>query len=226
MNNTNEKFEKETKFIRKLLNWYSLNNRNYFFWRKTKNPYYILASEMMLQKTTTKQVQKIVKEFINRFPSSKKLAEASFKEIEELITPLGIEHKRAKRLKESALLIEEKYAGKVPKNETDLLILPGVGQYIANAVLCLAYGKQVPLLDTNIVRILERIFEIKSDKSRARTDKKLWNYVAKLSQGYKARDVNLALLDFGALVCSAKKPKCLVCPIKDFCAYIIKKKIN
>lgn len=220
LNNLSKESEpKKKKFMKRLLAWYSSNKRSYFFWRKTKNPYYILISEMMLQKTTTNQVQKIVEKFIKRYSSPKKLAESPLQEIKELITPLGMEHKRTARFKESAKMIKEKFNGKIPDNETDLMALPGVGQYIANSVLCLAYGKQVPLLDTNIVRILERVFELKSAKSRARTDQTIWNFVKEISPEKRARDTNLALLDFGALVCTSKKPKCQICPMNDFCFF-------
>ena len=219
MNKKNEKLEKEKNFINDLLNWYSFNKRNYFFWRKTKNPYYILVSEMMLQKTTTKQVQDLINFFINKYPTPEELATAKITDIEKLIRPLGLEHKRAKNLKNSALIIKEKYAGKIPNNENDLMTLPGVGQYIANSVLCLGFGKQVPLLDTNIIRIIERVFRINSTKTRPRTDKKLWNYVKELTPEKRAREINLALLDFGALVCTAKKPKCQKCSMRDICLF-------
>jgi len=83
--------------------------------------------------------------------------------------------------------------------------------------LNLAFGKEVPLLDTNIVRILERVFDIRSQKARARTDKKLWEFVKNITPQGKSSDVNLALLDHGALVCTAKKPKCPTCPVNEIC---------
>jgi A/G-specific adenine glycosylase len=209
---------KITGFIEGILEWYEHNKRDYLFWRNTKDPYYILVSEMMLQKTTVKQVQNLIKRFLDRFPTPKALANASVEEIRELITPLGMEHKRAVRYKKWAEIVVEKYGGQIPDSEKELLSLPGVGQYMANGVLCLAFGKDVPLVDTNIVRILERVFDFKSDKARARTDKKFWGFVRRITPPGKSRDVNLALLDHGALVCTAKNPKCLVCPIYEICA--------
>ena len=208
---------KVNKFVEGILKWYEQNKRDYLFWRNTKNPYYILVSEMMLQKTTVKQVRGLIHKFIEQFPTPKDLAQASVEEIEELITPLGMEHKRAVRYKKWALIVLEKHGGQIPNSEKDLISLPGVGQYIANSVLCLGFGKDVPLLDTNIVRILERVFDIKSSKARARTDKKLWDFVRNITPSGKSRDVNLALLDHGALVCTAKNPKCTICPVNDNC---------
>ena len=208
---------KITGFTERILEWYEHNKRDYLFWRNTKDPYYILVSEMMLQKTTVKQVQNLIKRFLDRFPTPKALANASVEEIRELITPLGMEHKRAVRYKKWAEIVVEKYGGQIPDSEKELLSLPGVGQYMANSVLCLAFGKEVSLLDTNIVRILERVFDIRSDKARARTDKKLWDFVRNITPRGRAREMNLALLDHGALVCTAKNPKHLVCPVRSLC---------
>jgi len=204
-------------FVEGILKWYEHNKRDYLFWRKTENSYYILVSEMMLQKTTVKQVQSLIHKFIERFPTPKHLASASVKEIEELITPLGMEHKRAVRYKKWAVIVVERYGGQIPDSEKALISLPGVGQYMANSVLCLAFGKDVPLLDTNIVRILKRVFNIKSNKARARTDKKLWDFVKNITPRGRAREMNLALLDHGALVCTAKNPRHLICPVRDLC---------
>jgi len=211
-------------FIEGILKWYEHNKRDYLFWRNTKNPYYILVSEMMLQKTTVKQVHNLIRKFIEQFPTPKDLAEASVEEIEELITPLGMEHKRAISYKKWSRMILEKYAGRIPDSEKDLISLPGVGKYMANSVLCLAFGKDVPLLDTNIVRILERVFDIRSDKARARTDKKFWDFVRNITPRGRAREMNLALLDHGALVCTAKNPKHLICPVRDLCTAYKEKK--
>jgi len=208
---------KINRFIEGILKWYECNKRDYLFWRNTKNPYYILVSEMMLQKTTVKQVQDRIHKFIEQFPTLKDLAEASVEEIEELITPLGMEHKRAVRYKKWAMMVVEKYGGQIPNSEKELISLPGVGQYMANSVLCLAFGRDVPLLDTNIVRILERVFDIRSSKARARTDKKFWEFMKGITPPGKSRDVNLALLDHGALICTARNPKCSICPVNDIC---------
>lgn len=205
------------RFAEGILEWYKQNKRDYLFWRNTKNPYYILVSEMMLQKTTVKQVQNVIHKFIERFPTPRDLVNASIREIEELITPLGMQHKRAVRYRKWALIVVEKFDGQIPDSAEELISLPGIGPYIANSVLCLAFGKEVPLLDTNIIRILERVFDIKSSKARARIDKKLWDFIRSITPSGKSKDINLALLDFGALVCTAKNPKCPICSINEIC---------
>lgn len=205
-------------FANKLLAWYEKNKRD-FSWRRTKDPYRILVAEMMLQKTTSKQVAELFDRFIEKYPTPETLAKASLSEIKEIITPLGMEHRRAYRFKRWAEEIVNEYYGKIPDNRRALLALTGVGDYIANSVLCLGYGKELPLLDTNIVRVLSRIFSIRSSKARARTDRKLWDTVERMIPKGKAREFNLGLVDFGALVCVAKNPKCSVCPMTDFCLY-------
>jgi len=204
-------------FVESLLEWHKSNNRNYFFWRNTTNPYHVLVSELMLQKTTAKQVQGLIEKFLKKFSSILNLEKATIEDLEKLITPLGLEHRRARVFKNLAEVIVEKHGRRIPSSEKELLAIPGIGQYITNSVLCLAFGRETPLLDTNIVRILERVFNLKSKRARARTDTLIWDFVKQLTPSGKSRDVNLALLDFGALVCTAKKPKHEVCPERHLC---------
>lgn len=210
--------EKKDIFVEKLLGWFAKNRRD-FSWRNTNDPYKILVAEMMLQKTNSKQVAKLFDRFVEKYPSPASLAKARVLEIENMITPLGMEHTRADRFKKWAKEIANKFNGKIPDNRVDLLALPGVGNYIANSVLCMAYGKELPLMDTNIVRVLTRVFGIKSLKARPRTDKELWDKVARMIPKGKARNFNLGIIDFGALVCLAKSPKCNSCPMSNFCLY-------
>ena len=207
------------EFIQKLLAWYNENKRD-FGWRRTKDPYRILVAEMMLQKTTSKQVDELYDRFLQKYPTPLSLANASLSEIEDCIRPLGMEHRRAPKFKQLAQIIVEKYAYKVPRSKDALISLPGVGEYIANAVLCLAYNEDVALLDTNVVRVLERFFGITSEKARARTDKTLWKTYQKIIPKGKARDFNLAVLDFAALICTAKNPKHNVCPVRNCCQFM------
>ena len=205
------------RFVEGILEWYKSNGRDYLFWRTTSDPYSILVSEMMLQKTTVMQVQNLIQGFLKRYPKPNDLAEAPLEEIKKIITPLGMEHRRAERFKEWAETIVENYGGRIPDSYEELVALPGVGRYTANCVLLLAFRKEVALLDTNIVRILERVFSIKSQKARARNDNKFWNFVKKITPPGKSRDIDLALLDYGASICTKKKPRCSICPINEIC---------
>ena len=220
MNYPGSKAVSAENFAERLLAWFEKNKRDYLPWRKTKDPYKILVAEMMLQKTTSKQVAKLFNRFLERYPSPASLADAPVADIEAEITPLGMEHRRALRFKQWAEIIVKKYAGKVPRSKDALVSLPGVGDYIANAILCLAYNENVALLDTNVVRVLQRFFGITSTKARARTDKALWKTYQQMIPKGKARDFNLAVLDFAALVCTAKNPKHKICPVNGMCRFI------
>jgi A/G-specific adenine glycosylase len=117
--------------------------------------------------------------------------------------------------------LEKNFDGIVPDTKEELLKLPGIGPYIANAVLASAYNKRVAVLDTNIIRILERFFEIRSSKTRARTDPILWGVAQRLlpKKTNICKTWNYALLDFGALVCSHYNPQCKECPCRRRCNY-------
>jgi A/G-specific adenine glycosylase len=221
-NNQEQRF---SLFAERLLAWFRSNARR-FPWRETRNPYRILVAEMMLQKTTSKQAEEVFCIFLDRFPSVRDLARALLIRIEETITPLGLEHVRAVRLKKTAKEIVEKHGGQIPRDKKALLSLPGVGEYIANAVLCLAYGENLPLLDTNQLRVFDRIFGIKSSKKRARTDRAMWKLAEDVIPNGKGREFGLGILDFASLVCRAKDPKCTVCAMNDFCIYFTERRAS
>jgi len=206
------------KFADLLLEWWKLNKRD-FPWRRTNNPYVILVSEMLLRKTTAKQVNAIFEKFFTKFPNVKMLAEADEEEIEELIKPLGMEHKRAVLLKKLANELLKNHGGAIPASQDDLLKLPGVGRYSANAVLCFAYGKDAPLVDVNAIRVFQRVFSVKSQKRRIKDDTTFWEFVAETIPKGKAREFNLAIIDFAHEVCRPKKPKCAICPLCVICIF-------
>lgn len=216
-------YNSKTAFVKHLLEWWEKNKRH-FPWRKTKDPYKILLAEVLLRKTTRDQVKGIFEEFVKKYRDVEKLASADVKELEGVIKPLGMQKKRAPLLIELAKTIIEKHGGKVPRDRDALIKLPGVGPYSANGVLCLAYGEQLPLVDTNVIRVMERVFKIKSEKARARTDPMVWSFVEKLIPDGKAREFNLAVLDFANSICVPKVPKCPVCPVRDICLYSSKTK--
>ena len=205
------------KFAELLLGWWKSNKRN-FPWRRTNDPYIVLISEMLLRKTTAKQVNAIFEKFLAKFPNVKMLAQGRVEEIEEIIKPLGMEHKRATLLKKlsNELLKSE---GVVPASQDELLKLPGVGRYSANAVLCFAYGKDAPLVDVNAIRVFQRVFSFKSQKRRIKDDTAFWEFVAETIPKGKAREFNLAVIDFAHEICRSKKPKCTVCPLRVICRF-------
>ena len=211
--------QKSYYFRKKILRWYDTNKRS-FPWRRTKNPYYILVAEILLQQTDAAKVAKEYSLFINTFPKASKLAAASKSSVNKFISRLGLDY-RVNRFISVARELEKQFNGKVPDTQEKLLKLPGIGPYIANAVLASAYNKRVAVLDTNIVRILERFFGLTSSKTRARTDPMLWTAAKQLlpKKTNMCKTWNYALLDFGALVCSHYSPICKECPCRRKCSY-------
>lgn len=204
-------------FSYQLLFWFK-KNKVRLPWRETSDPYKIFISEFLLRKTTRQQLIKIYPKFFDEFPDIKKIYDAPTKLIEETIHPLGLGRIRSHALKEISGIVMENYSGRIPNNEEQLIALPHVGRYIANAVLCFAFGEDLPILDSNILRIIRRVFSIKTDIKRGYNDPKIWGYVSTLIPKNNCQDFNKALLDFGSLVCSVK-PKCNICPVLTICDY-------
>lgn len=208
---------KEKFFSKKLCLYYQDYCRK-FPWRKTKNPFYILISEIMLQKTDAQKVLNVFPQFISKYPSPSALSNATIRLLRKELFLLGI-HDRARRLKETAKILIDKFNGRVPKEKEKLLCLKGVGNYIANAVLCFAFNKDIPIVDANVIRVFERFFSLKSNRSRPRTDRSIWQFAEKLVPKGNGGKYNRALLDFAAVICIARKPNCLGCPISKRCDY-------
>jgi len=201
-----------------LLNWWDKNKRD-FPWRRMNDSYSILIAEMLLRKTTAQQVAGIYIKFLEKYPDPIALSEAEEDELNELLRPLGMEYKRAELLKKFGREVRDLYDGKIPAELQQLLKLPGVGMYAANAVLCFAFSEDVPLLDTNFIRVINRVFGVESQKPRARNDNKMWKFAKSLIPQNKGKYFNLAILDFAALICTAKKPECSECPVRSVCEY-------
>ncbi|MEM2130596.1 MAG: hypothetical protein QXZ70_08375 [Candidatus Bathyarchaeia archaeon] len=206
------------EFALRLLNWWASNKKD-FPWRKTKDAFSILIAEILLRKTTAKQVARIYQNFMQKFPDPIALSEASIEELEELTRPLGIERKRAVLLKTLGTTIVQKYSGKVPLSKENLIDLPGVGQYSANAVLCFVLGEDVPLVDTNFIRVFQRVFGLKSRKPRPKDDPFIWRYATDAIPHGKAPAFNLAVIDFAHAICTPKNPKHETCPLRTMCEY-------
>ena len=195
-------------FAEKLLAWWKENKRD-FSWRKVRDPYKILLAEILLRKTTAKQVERVYERFLQKFPSLEALSKASEEEVRGILTHLGMEHKRVKLLLEIGKILMERHRGRVPSRPEEIIALPGVGRYAANAVLCLAHGEDAPMVDTNVVRIVQRAFGFKSSRARAKDDPQLWEFVGALIPPGRGREFNLALLDLAATICTPMTSKSL-----------------
>lgn len=198
-------------FVRRLLAWYRRHRRD-LPWRRTTDPYRILVSEVMLQQTQVDRVIPKYHEFLRRYPSIESLAAASVDSVRETWYPLGY-NIRPVRLRAIAQEVVEKYGGQIPDERESLLALKGIGPYTAGAVLSFAYGRRAPVLDTNVRRVLQRVF-YGLDRQR---DGRLWQVAEALLPKRAAPDFNQALMDLGAMICVARRPRCAACPVRAIC---------
>lgn len=206
--------------------WFKSNKRE-FLWRKTPDPYEILVAEILLQQTDASKVKRIFPSFINAFPDFSKLAKANLLDVMDFISQIGLDY-RATRLIKLAQIIESEFNGKLPGNRNDLLLLPGIGPYISNALLSIAFHKRVSIVDTNVIRIYRRFFGLKSSRTRPRSDPVIWSFADRLlpRQATDCKNWNYSLLDFAAIICRQTKSKCFECPCFRKCVYFNLPKVN
>jgi len=209
--------ESKAFFAKLLLKWWEKNGRK-FPWRNTKDPYAVLIAEILLRKTTAKQVERVYNSFISRYYSPDLLAGAEEAELKKMLKPLGLGG-RSKLLIEFGKVLVEKFSGTVPDKAEDLMKLPGVGLYSANAVLSFIYGQKVSTLDSNFIRVIKRVFGFTSSKARARNDKRAWEFANNLVPKGRSREFNWAVLDFASLVCKSRSPLCSQCILKNYCVF-------
>lgn len=206
------------EFASRLLQWYARHKRD-LPWRRQPEPYRILLSEFMLQQTQVKTVLPYYERFLRTYPTLKDLARS--KEIEVLSAWSGLGYyNRARNLHRTAQLICEKYDGTLPRDYAQVLKLPGVGRYTAGALLSIAYGEPLPILDGNIQRLLARYLKIRTCLARSGAEP-MWDLLARMVQeplvGEHISDFNQALMEMGALVCTSTNPLCNECPLGDSC---------
>lgn len=194
-------------FVRKLLRWYGQHARD-LPWRRTRDPYRVIVSEFMLQQTQVSRVSEFYPRFLKRFPTIERLARARPKAVMEAWDGLGY-YARARNLHKLAKEVSG-IGYRVPDDPDELVKLPGVGRYTAGAVACFAYEKAVPAVDTNVKRVLERVFKKKD----------VWKLAGDIvpKNGKRAWRFNQALMELGALVCTARSPKCPRCPVNTNCS--------
>jgi A/G-specific adenine glycosylase len=199
----------------RLLRWYRRHRRP-LPWRETPDAYRIWVSELMLQQTQVKTVLPYFKKFIGRFPDVKHLARASEQEVLAAWSGLGY-YRRARSLHRAARIIVNEMGGVFPRELEGWTALPGVGRYTAGAIVSIAFGKRAPILDGNVARVLSRLYSVPGDPRRSATNRRLWALAEEILPRRSISDFNQALMELGALVCTPKKPKCLVCPLVSDC---------
>jgi A/G-specific adenine glycosylase len=201
--------------IDKLLDWFDENKRE-MPWRKSEDPYHIWVSEVMLQQTRVDQARPYFDRFIDRFPTIFDLAEAPQQEVLKVWEGLGY-YSRARNLHHAAQTVVEKYNGELPDQYEEISELKGVGPYTAAAVLSIAFNKPHAAVDGNIIRVLSRYYGIEKDIRSTTTRRQIQELADELIDRDRPGDFNQALMDFGAMVCTARDPYCLLCPMREFC---------
>ena len=203
------------KMAEPIVKWYQENKRE-LPWRKEKNPYHIWVSEIMLQQTRIEAVLGYYERFLRSLPMVKDLAEVDEEKLLKLWEGLGY-YNRARNLKKAAQIVQEKYAGNIPKNYEELLNLPGIGEYTAGAIASIAYNEKVPAVDGNVLRVVSRVVLSKKDVLEPKTKKE---FTEKLKQimPKQAGDFNEGLMELGERICLPNgEPICEQCPLQKIC---------
>lgn len=200
------------QFSRALRAWFRRKGRA-LPWRETRDPYRVLVSEAMLQQTQVSRVLDYYGRFLQRFPTLAALATAPPKRVRESWEGLGY-YARARNLHALAKQVEE-----LPGDAEALRALPGIGRYTAGAVASFAFELREPLIDTNVARVLRRVFAPRADIKTTRGQKKLWAIAEDIlpRSGKATWAHNQALMELGALVCTARVAKCSECPVRSYC---------
>jgi A/G-specific adenine glycosylase len=202
-------------FRRRLLDWYRRHGRD-LPWRQTRDPYRVLVSEIMLQQTQVDRVLPKYQEWLDRYPTFQALALAPEADAVRTWYPLGY-NIRPRRLHAIARESVERFGGTLPADEATLLSFKGVGAYTAGAVRSFAFGQRAAILDTNVARVLFRVFVKRGDARSHAAKKRLWAISECVLPQKHVYDFNQALMDFGATVCTARAPKCEGCPMTSGC---------
>ena len=200
---------------RPLLRWYDANRRD-LPWRRTSDPFAIWISEAMLQQTRVETVIPYWERFLERFPTVESLATADLDDVYALWTGLGY-YSRARNLKAAADYVVAECDGRLPDTAEGLRELKGVGRYTAGAIASIAFDREEPLVDGNVIRVFARLLGIREESTQKKVVDAFWEVAADLVRGKRPGDLNQALMELGATVCLPRAPLCLVCPVSGSC---------
>lgn len=198
-----------------LLAWYQLHRRQ-LPWRETFDPYAIWVSEIMLQQTQVATVLGYFDRFLKRFPTIEALAKADLSEVHRLWEGLGY-YRRATQMHEAAKRIERDHGGRFPESWDEVRQLPGIGRYTASAIVSFAWDQPYSILEANTQRLYARCIAWEEPLATARSQKVLWQFADRLVVAQGMGQINHALMDLGAMVCTPRKPDCPACPIARWC---------
>ncbi|MCA9232210.1 MAG: A/G-specific adenine glycosylase [Planctomycetales bacterium] len=204
------------RFRQRLLKWYASHRRD-LPWRRSKNPYRVWLSEVMLQQTQVETVKPYFQRFVKAFPTVKKLAAADEQQVLRLWEGLGY-YRRARQLHAAARQVVAEFGGRFPDDVAALQSLPGIGRYTAGAIASIAFDRRAPILETNTVRLFARLLAYRDDPMKAAGQRMLWQAAEAVLPRKDVAPFNQALMELGSLVCTSAKPGCDRCPVALLCA--------
>lgn len=205
----------KSRLSSRLLDWYRSNKRT-LPWRGHPDPYAVWVSEIMLQQTRVEAVVPYFERWMHLFPTVCALAEATEQDVLNAWEGLGY-YSRARNLHKAAKVVTGQFNGEIPRDLNALANLPGIGRYTLGAIASIAFDMNVPALDGNIKRVYSRLFDITEPVDSPKGDKLLWEMAETHLPKHDAGDYNQALMDLGATICIPKHPRCLICPVMEFC---------
>src|SRR6185436_3645748 len=200
---------------RRLLAWYTKHARD-LPWRKSRDPYRVWLSEIMLQQTQVATVKDYFERFTCAFPDVESLAAAEETDVLRLWEGLGY-YRRARQLHAAAKKVVAEYSGKFPDEAEDLQQLPGIGRYTAGAIASIAFGRRSPILEANTIRLLSRLVGYRGDPQSSAGQRVLWAVAEEILPQKKVAPFNQALMELGSLICTPSEPKCDACPLSNVC---------
>ncbi len=207
--------EKKTKIRRAMLRWFTKHARD-LPWRRSRDPYPVWLSEIMLQQTRVETAIPYFERFMTEFPTIESLAQAKEDRVLKLWEGLGY-YSRARNLHLAAKVIVKEYGGQFPKASRELSAIPGIGRYTAGAIASIAFGEQTPVLDGNVKRVFSRLFRIEECIDEGPVIQQLWELAELLVPRERPGDFNQALMELGARICIPRNPDCPQCPVKAVC---------
>lgn len=201
-----------------ILRWYSSNKRN-LYWRNHKvSAYHFLILEMLLRKTRAEKVEEVFLSLKKLLLRPEIIPNGKLKKIRKMIQPLGLAKIRTEAIMRVSEIIYKKHKKKVPNSYEELIKMPHVGRYAANATLCFVFNERRPIVDSNIARLYSRVFNMIYPRE-IHKDEELWRFAEKILPKKKFKEFNYSLLDLCALICKSKNPECERCPIRKNCFY-------
>ena len=202
-------------FRRRLFAWYRRHARD-LPWRRTRDPYPIWVSEIMLQQTQVETVKPYYARFLKRFPTVAHLAAADEQQVLHLWEGLGY-YRRARQLHAAARVVVEKYKGRFPTDPLAVRDLPGIGRYTAGAILSIAEDQRLPILEANTTRLFARLLALQQAPTQAAAQRLLWETAEQVLPRKRCGEFNQALMELGSKICTPQTPQCDACPLAEFC---------